>query len=165
MRKFVIVFSVVVVALPSVLMAAGVNSANLGRLERILEHLYQAMQEVKGIAANAHARQGPAKDQLLRQGRLQLSKLDPVFGDAKLEAERLQNRALVEKWRERVDHANEFADVYKKVKELDELLVERDLLKDELCQTDPYQFSAPRDSTDSDREFRQYGEVRVKPDC
>jgi hypothetical protein len=163
MRKSVILFSALVVVLPSVLLAAGVNSANLGKLERVLEHLYQAMQEVKGIAANAGAREGAAKHGLRLQGRLQLSKLDPVFRDAKLETERLQNRALVEKWRERADRANDFADLYKRDKELDDLIVEREMLKDELCVTDLYDFSG--DTTDSGRKFRQYGEVRAKPDC
>jgi hypothetical protein len=138
MRKFIIVFCVTV-ALPSGVFAAGVSVA---ALETMIGYLSRSMGELKALAASARVISGTAKEEALLRGRAELFKLKPIFRDAQQEAERVQQQALIEKWRERADRVSDFVEAIKKVEELKELAAERDQLQDEFCgPRDPYRFS------------------------
>ena len=137
MRKLAIILCVVL-ALPSVLFAG----ANVAALERMVGYLSRSLEELKVLAADARAARGAAKEEALVKGRAELAKLKPVFQNARQEAQRLQQQESIEKWRERIDRVSDLVDAYKKVEELKQLEVERDLLKDEFCGPhDFYRFS------------------------
>ncbi len=137
MRKFAIIVCIIL-ALPSGLSASVYSAA----LEKLVASLSQSVRELKLLAAGARKFTGAAKDESLRIGRAELSKLSPVFREAKLEAERLEQRTLLEKWRERADRINDLEDAYRKIRELRELEVEREQLQDEFCgPRDPYRFA------------------------
>jgi hypothetical protein len=137
MRKLAIIFCLSV-ALPSAL-PAGVYTA---ALERVIGSLAKSIQELKILAAGVRKFPGAAKEEALRRGQAELSRLKPMFREAQLEAERLEQRSLIEKWRGRADRISDLEDVFKKTKELKELEAERAQLSDEFCgPRDLYRFA------------------------
>jgi hypothetical protein len=128
MRNLAIIVCVVV-SLPSVAHAA----ANLAALERVLADLSRDLEGLEGVAAEAHAASGAAKEEALAKGREELSRLNPIFENAQQEVERLEQQEATEKWRERIDHANDLLEAYKTEEELKELEREDDQLAHEFC--------------------------------
>jgi hypothetical protein len=153
MRNLAIVVCVVV-SFPSVAHAA----PSLAVLERVLADLSRALDGLEGVAAEARGASGAAKEQALVKGREELSKLDPVFQNAQQEVERLEQQEATEKWRERIDHANDLLEAYKKASELKELERERDALENEFCgPRDYYKYNGGSDCPDDTSGPRQYG--------
>lgn len=137
MRKFIIIFCVVV-AIPAGVLA----DTRVTPLVRIVDYLLGQIQDVKGLAASVRASIGPAKEELILLGRAKLSRLDPIFREAQTEAERVEHEALIERWRERADRTSDLVETYKKIDELKGLLDDRERLQNELCgPRDLYRFA------------------------
>ena len=137
MRKFIIILCVAVVIPAGVLADTRVTP-----LVRIVDYLFGSIQEPKGLAASARASIGPAKEELILRGRAELSRLNPILRDAQGEAARVEQEALIEKWRERADHINDLVEAYNKINELKRLIPIVDELQDEFCgPRDMYRFA------------------------
>jgi hypothetical protein len=132
-RRFLITCCIVwaAVAIPSILPAA--PAPNVATLERLVGYLSRSIEELRGLASDVRAARGALKEEALVKGRAELSRLKPAFQDARREAERLKREKERETWRGRVDRVYDFVDAYNKIKELDELEIERDQLQAEFC--------------------------------
>ncbi len=124
------------------LSSSSFGAVSVATLDRMLTYLSRSIGELKALAAGARAATAEARDAIKLRGQAEFIKLKPVFQDAKREADRLEQQALIEKWRERTDRISDTFEVFKKVEELKQLEVEGELLKNEFCgPRDMYRFS------------------------
>jgi hypothetical protein len=136
-RKFLIILCIAM-AIPAFALA----DSRVTSFVTVVDYLAGSLRELKVLAATVRTSIGPAKEQLLLQGRAKLSKLAPIFEDAQAEAGRVEEEAVTERWRERADRFSDFLEAYKKIDELKELDPVYNELQDEFCgPRDLYRFS------------------------